>query len=75
MRVVDVIAAVMVFSGLAAAVCAKARAAAPALLFGVVAVVLFCFTPMGAGLPGAVASVSEWVGGHAGSAVAHGGAR
>lgn len=62
----DVVSALIVFSGLAAFICAKARAAGPALLFGVVALALFATTPMGAGVPAATAAVASWVGDVAG---------
>ncbi len=39
-----------------AVICARARVAGGAVLFGVAAVVLFVATPAGAGLPGAVSS-------------------
>jgi hypothetical protein len=41
------VAALIVFSGIAATICARSRAAGPALLFGVVAVVLFGTTDVG----------------------------
>ncbi len=63
----DVVAALIVFSVIGAFICAKARAAVPALFFGVVGVVLFCTTPMGAGLPSAIAGIAGWIG-HQGSA-------
>lgn len=65
----DVIAALILFSTVGALICAKARAAVPALFFGVVAVVLFCTTPLGAGLPGAAADVAGWVGDQGGGVV------
>lgn len=60
----NVIAALIVFSAVGAFICAKSRAAGPALLFGVVAVVLLCTTPIGSGIPDAVAAVAGWVGDH-----------
>lgn len=65
----DVVAALIVFSLIGAGICVKARAAAPALFFGVVAVVLFCMTPLGSGLPGAAADVAGWLGDQGGSVV------
>ncbi|WP_075334764.1 hypothetical protein [Pseudonocardia sp. Ae717_Ps2] len=65
----DIVAALIVFSLIGAVICVKARAAAPALFFGVVAVVLFCMTPLGSGLPGAAADVAGWIGDHGASAV------
>lgn len=62
----DVVSAIVVFSALAAVVCARARAAGPALLFGAVAIALFVTTPLGAGVPEATASVAGWVGDTAG---------
>jgi len=47
---------VLIFFAIAGAVvCAKARVPAGAVLFSLVALVLFVGTPAGAGLPGAVA--------------------
>ena len=65
----DIVAALIVFSAIGAFICVKARAAAPALFFGATAVVLFCMTPLGAGLPGAAANVAGWVGDQGGSVV------
>lgn len=62
----DVVSALIVFAALGAVVCARARAAGPALLFGVVAIALFATTPLGAGVPEAAASVAAWVGDSAG---------
>ena len=56
------IAALIIFSAAGSAICAKARAATPALIFGVFAVLLFCTTPLGSGLPGVLADVAGWVG-------------
>ena len=58
------IAALIVFSFIGAFICAKTRAAGPALFFGVVGVVLLCTTPLGAGIPDALAHVAGWVGDH-----------
>ena len=44
------------FAVVGAVICAKARVPAGAVIFSLVAVVLFVGTPAGAGLPGAVAS-------------------
>jgi hypothetical protein len=68
----DVIAVLIVFAGIAALICARVRAAGPALLFGALAIVLFCFTPAGAGLPGALASAVQWIGTHGGGLIAGG---
>ena len=43
------------FAIVGAAICAKARVAGGAIVFSLVALVLFIGTPAGAGLPGAVA--------------------
>jgi hypothetical protein len=42
------------FAVVAAFICAKARVAAGAVLFSLVALVLFISTPVGSGLPGAI---------------------
>lgn len=44
------------FAVVAAFICAKARVAAGAVLFSLVALLLFISTPVGAGLPGAISS-------------------
>ncbi len=46
----SVLVALIVFSALGAVICTKARAAGPALFFGVVAVALLSATPLGEGL-------------------------
>ena len=46
--------ALMLFAILGAVLCARARVAGGAVLFGVIAILLFVATPAGAGLPGAV---------------------
>ena len=56
----SVITALIIFSGLAAAICVRARAAGPALLFGVVALVLLAATPVGAALGQLVALAVEF---------------
>lgn len=56
------IAGLAVFSALAAVVSARARAAGPALLFGVIAIALFSTTPLGSGVPDAVAGVANFIG-------------
>jgi hypothetical protein len=56
-----VIAGLAIFSALAAVISARARAAGPALLFGVVAIVLFVSTPLGSGVPDAIAAVANFV--------------
>lgn len=50
-------AAVLIFFAiLGAIICAKARVAGGAVVFALIAVVLFIATPVGSGLPGAIAS-------------------
>ena len=45
------LAGLIVFSALGAWLCVRQRAASAALAFGVIGTVLFCTTPLGAGLP------------------------
>ena len=47
---------VILFAVVGAAICAKARSAAGAIAFSVIAVVMFIATPVGAGLPGAIST-------------------
>ncbi len=54
-----VMTALIVFSALGAVICARTRAAGPALFFGVVAVALLSATPVGAELREFAASVVE----------------
>ncbi|MQA13471.1 MAG: hypothetical protein GEV09_04645 [Pseudonocardiaceae bacterium] len=56
----NVLTALILFSGLAALLCAKARAAGPALFFGVVAVALLTATPLGAELGRLIDEVSDY---------------
>ena len=67
----SVLTALIVFSALGAVVCAKARAAGPAVFFGVVAVALLSATPVGAELREFAGAVVE----QASRAAAEGGAR
>jgi hypothetical protein len=67
----SVMTALIVFSAVAAVICTKARAAGPALFFGVVAVALLSATPLGAELREFAGAVVE----QAGRAGAEGGAR
>jgi hypothetical protein len=67
----SVMTALIVFSALAAVICTKARAAGPALFFGVVAVALLSATPVGAELREFAGAVVE----QASGAGAEGGAR
>ncbi|WP_141282374.1 hypothetical protein [Pseudonocardia hydrocarbonoxydans] len=50
------------FAVLGAVICAKARVPAGAVVFSLIALVLFVGTPMGAGLPGAVSTFMSTVG-------------
>ena len=50
------------FAVVGAAICAKARVAGGAIVFALVALVLFIGTPAGAGLPGMVADFMAAVG-------------
>lgn len=47
----NLLAGLIVFSALGAWLSARQRAASAALAFGVIGAVLFCATPLGAGLP------------------------
>ena len=67
----SVMTALIVFSAVAAVICTKARAAGPAVFFGVVAVALLSATPVGAELREFAGAVVE----QAGRAGAEGGAR
>jgi hypothetical protein len=55
------VAALIIFSLVGAWLCVRHRAAVPALFFGVTAVVLFCTTPLGSGVPGTVVAVVHGV--------------
>ena len=44
------------FALVGASICARARVAGGAVLFALIAIVLFVTTPVGAGLPGAISS-------------------
>lgn len=46
----------ILFAIVGALICARARVAGGAVVFGVLAVILFVATPAGAGLPGALSS-------------------
>jgi len=67
----SVMTAIILFSALGAVICAKARAAGPALFFGVIAVALLSATPVGAELREFATTVVE----QAGQAGAEDGAR
>ncbi len=55
----SVMAAIILFSALAAVICTKARAAGPAVFFGVLAVALLSVTPLGAQLREFFAAMAE----------------
>jgi membrane associated rhomboid family serine protease len=57
----DTTAGLIIFGVVGAWLCARHRAAVPALFFGVTAVVLFCTTPLGSGVPGALGTVVHGV--------------
>lgn len=67
----SVMTALVVFSAIAAVICTKARAAGPALFFGMLAVALLSATPVGEGLREFAGAVVE----QAGQAGAEGGRR
>ena len=67
----SVVTALIIFSALGAVICTKARAAGPAVFFGVLAVALLSATPVGAELREFAAAVAE----QASRAGAEGGAR
>jgi hypothetical protein len=49
------------FAVVGAAICAKARVAAGAIVFALIALVLFIGTPAGAGLPGMISDFMDTV--------------
>jgi hypothetical protein len=55
----SVVTALIIFSALGAVICTKARAAGPAVFFGVLAVALLSATPVGAELREFAAAVVE----------------
>lgn len=55
----NVLYALILFAAVGAVICTKARAAGPAVFFGVVAVALFAASPLGAQLPGAVTAMFD----------------
>jgi hypothetical protein len=71
----DTVAGLIILSSLGAWLCVKARAAGPAAFFSIVAVVLFCTTPLGSAIPGALSSVSHGVADVGGQLASQGGAR
>ena len=48
------VGAVILFAIVGSVICARARVSGGAVLFGLIAIVLFVATPAGAGLPGAI---------------------
>jgi len=58
----SVMTAIVLFSVLGAVICTKARAAGPALFFGVIAVALLSATPLGAQLREFFALMAEQAG-------------
>ncbi len=73
----DITAGMIIMSGFGAWLSARHRAAVPALVLGVIAFGLFCTTPLGSGLPGALGSVIHGVSNVGGqvAAAGHGGSR
>ncbi len=59
------VGAMILFSILGAVICAKARVAGGAVVFALIALVLFVSTPAGSGLPAAVAGFVSTVDGAA----------
>jgi hypothetical protein len=57
----DITAGMIIMAGFGSWLSARHRAAVPALVLGVIAVVLFCTTPLGSGLPGALGTVIHGV--------------
>lgn len=51
----------ILFAILGAVICAKTRSAAGAVVFSLIAVVLFVATPVGQGLPGAIGALMSVV--------------
>jgi hypothetical protein len=62
---VQSVGALILFSILGAAICAKARVAGGAIVFSLIALVLFVSTPAGSGLPGAISGFVSTVDGAA----------
>jgi hypothetical protein len=71
----DVIAGLMIFSGLGSWLSARHRAAVPAVVFAVLATVLFITTPLGSWLPDVVTAVVHGVSSIGGRVASQGGAR
>lgn len=57
----DTVAALIIFSGIGSWISVRARAAGPALFFGLVAALLFCTTPLGSWVPDSLGSASHKV--------------
>src|SRR3954468_11042890 len=60
-RLMSSVGLLIAFAILGAFICAKTRSAAGAVVFALIALVLFVGTPVGQGLPGAIASVKSTV--------------
>lgn len=54
------VAGLIIVSGLGAWLSARHRAAVPAMVLSSLAVLLFCSTPLGSGLPGAIGAIAQW---------------
>lgn len=65
----SLIAGLIIFSVLGAWLSARSRAAGPSLVFGAVAILLFCATPLGRGLPHLFSAAVQHVS-HSGGQVA-----
>ncbi len=57
----DTVAALIIFSSFGAWISVRARAAGPALVFGLFAALLFCTTPLGSWIPETLGSASHKV--------------
>ena len=66
------IGALILFSILGAAICAKARVAGGAIVFSLIGLVLFISTPAGSGLPAAISGFLSTVDGAASPALTNG---
>lgn len=59
----DAVGALIFFAVVGAVICAKARVAGGAIVFALIAIVLFISTPTGAGLPGALSDFLDTING------------
>lgn len=71
----DIVAVLLIFSSGGAWLCARHRAAVPAVVFAVMATLLFTGTPLGSWMPGMVSSASHSVAQVGGSLAGVGGVR